>query len=312
MTSLLVHDEAAFLRHDTGPYHPERPERIRAVERELSAERFQLLQRAEAPRADFAVIERVHPHAYVSSLEKHMPEKGLAALDAGDTVVSPGSWEAVLRGVGAAVHAVDEVMQKRARNAFCASRPPGHHAEPERAMGFCLFNNAAIAAFHARAAHGAKRVAVADFDVHHGNGTQAIFWSDPDMLYASSHQMPLFPGTGAARERGESGNIVNAPLRGGDGAAEFRKAWETVLLPALRRHQPDLLIISAGFDAHRADPLGGLNLTEADFSWVTRELMAVADECCEGRLVSVLEGGYDIDALAHSAGAHVQALCEAL
>jgi acetoin utilization deacetylase AcuC-like enzyme len=311
MTTLLVSHES-FQNHDTGLGHIESPDRIRAVERELSSERYQFLRRAEAPIPDLSILERVHPRAYIDRLGSVMPKEGYVALDAGDTIASPGTWDAVLRGVGAGVLAVDEVMQKRASNAFCATRPPGHHAEPRKPMGFCLFSNAAIAAAHARAAHGAERVAVVDFDVHHGNGTQAAFWSEPDLLYASTHQMPLFPGTGAPNERGESNNIVNAPLRSGNGSVEFRKAWETIILPAVRQHRPDIIIVSAGFDAHRADPLGGLNLTEADYVWVTRELIKVADECCEGRIVSIMEGGYDLDALARSAGAHVQTLSEAL
>ncbi len=309
MTTICVtHD--AFLRHDTGPWHPERPDRLRAVEKALSSETFQNLHRSEAPLADLSAIARVHPEGYIAALEKRLPQDDLVAVDGGDTVISPGSWEAALRAVGAAVYAVDEVMQRRARNAFCAIRPPGHHAEPARAMGFCLFSNAAIAAVHAQAVHGAERVAVIDFDVHHGNGTQAAFWHHRDLFYASTHQMPLFPGTGTPAERGEASNIVNVPLRSGDGSGPFREAYESVIFPALRRHKPDLLIISAGFDAHHADPLGGLNLAEKDFEWITKALIGIADECCGGRIVSVLEGGYDLNALGKSAAAHVQALCE--
>jgi acetoin utilization deacetylase AcuC-like enzyme len=225
--------------------------------------------------------------------------------------MSPGSWEAVLRASGAAILAVDEVMQGRAQNAFCGVRPPGHHAEQAKPCGFCLFNHVAAAAFHAKAVHGAERVAVVDFDVHHGNGTQAIFWSEPSLFYASTHQMPLFPGTGSVSERGETGNIVNAPLKARDGTKEFREAYESVILPALRQHAPDLIIISAGFDAHRSDPLANINLTEADFAWVTRQFTAVARERCGGRVVSLLEGGYDLAALGSSVAAHVQELLEA-
>lgn len=307
-TLYITHD--AFLHHETGPWHPERPERWRSVEKALSAETFQNLHRVEAPLAAREQLELVHPARYISFLEEHRPEHGLVALDGGDTVMSPGSWEAVLRAVGANIYAVDEVMQGRAKNAFCGVRPPGHHAEPARAMGFCLFNSAAIAAFHAHAVRGAERVAVVDFDVHHGNGTQAEFWSHPHLFYASTHQMPLFPGTGSKSETGESGNIVNAPLRSGDGGGQFREAFESAILPALRKHSPDLIIVSAGFDAHRADPLANLNLAEDDFVWVTRKLMEVAEERCGGRLVSTLEGGYDLTALGLCVAAHVRTLME--
>jgi acetoin utilization deacetylase AcuC-like enzyme len=308
-TLYITHD--AFLDHDTGEWHPERPERMRAVEKALAAEKFQNLQRAEAPVATAGQIERAHSARYFEFLQKNRPEHDFIALDGGDTIMSPGTWEAVLRAAGAGVYAVDEVMQVRASNAFCGVRPPGHHAEIAKAMGFCLLNSAAIAAFHAQAVHGAERVAVVDFDVHHGNGTQAIFWSHPSLFYASTHQMPLFPGTGSVSERGETGNIVNAPLRAGDGGKEFREAFESVILPALRNHAPDLIIVSAGFDAHRADPLGNINLVEDDFGWVTRKLVDVARERCGGRLVSMLEGGYDLGALGRSVAVHVQTLMEA-
>lgn len=300
------------LRHDTGPWHPERPQRLKAIEDALTAETFQNLHRCEAPLADVAAIERVHPARYVESVKSRVPTGDtLVALDGGDTVLSAGSWDAALRAVGAATFAVDEVIGRRAKNAFCAIRPCGHHAEPSRAMGFCLFSNVAVAAFHARAVHGVERIAVVDFDVHHGNGTQAAFWNEPDFLFASTHEMPLFPGTGAAGERGVSGNIVNVPLRSGDGGIPFRAACESVIFPALRSHKPDLIMISAGFDAHRDDPLASLNLVEGDFAWITRALTEIADELCGGRVVSVLEGGYDLTALGKSVAVHVQALCEA-
>ncbi len=311
MTTLRIRHEA-FLNHDTGEWHPERPDRMRAIDIALSEEKFQNLHNVEAPVATREQILRAHPQRYYEILEKRRPEENLIALDGGDTIMSPGSWDAALRGAGAGVFAVDEVMQGRAKNAFCQVRPPGHHAESERANGFCLFNNVAIAAFHAKAIHGAERVAVVDFDVHHGNGTQEIFWSHPSLLYASTHQMPLFPGTGSVSERGASGNIVNAPLRAGDGGAQFREAFESVILPALERHAPDLIIVSAGFDAHRADPLANINLVEEDFAWVTRKLIGAARERCGGRLVSLLEGGYDLVALGRSAAVHVQALLEAM
>jgi acetoin utilization deacetylase AcuC-like enzyme len=308
-TLYITHD--SFLNHDTGEWHPERPDRMKAVEAALSDEKFQNLVRAEAPLATREQIIRAHPERYYGFLEKNRPQEGLIALDGGDTVMSPGSWEAVLRASGAAILAVDEVMEGRAQNVFCGTRPPGHHAEQARPCGFCLFNHAAVAAFHARAVHGAERVAVVDFDVHHGNGTQAIFWSEPSFFYASTHQMPLFPGTGSVSERGESGNIVNAPLKARDGSKEFHEAYESVILPALCQHAPDLIIISAGFDAHRSDPLANINLTEADFAWVTRQLTGAARECCGSRVVSLLEGGYDLTALGSSVAAHVQELLEA-
>jgi acetoin utilization deacetylase AcuC-like enzyme len=308
-TLYITHD--AFVHHQTGGFHPERPERMRALEKAFSTEKFQDLHRMEAPLATAEQISRAHPMRYFEFLEQHRPEQGLVALDGGDTLMSPGTWEAVLRAAGAGVLAVDEVMQGRVKNAFCGVRPPGHHAEIARPMGFCLFNSVAIAAFHAQAVYGAGRVAVVDFDVHHGNGTQAIFWSHPSLFYASTHQMPLFPGTGSLSERGETGNIVNAPLRPGDGGIQFREAFESAILPALREHSPDLIIISAGFDAHRADPLANVNLIEDDFKWVTQKLVETAEDQCGGRLVSMLEGGYDLGALERSAATHVQVLLEA-
>jgi acetoin utilization deacetylase AcuC-like enzyme len=309
MTTLQI-THSSFINHDTGEWHPERPERMKAIEQALSSARFQNLITVEAPAATLDQVARAHPRAYVDQLEKKQPKTDLIALDDGDTVISPGSWEAALRAAGAAIYGVDEVMQGKANNAFCCIRPPGHHAEIAKAMGFCLFNNAAVAAFHAQAVHGAERVAVVDFDLHHGNGTQAIFWHHPSMFYASTHEMPLYPGTGGITERGETGNIVNAPLRAGDGGAEFREAFEAVVLPSLRRHAPDLLIISAGFDAHHSDPLGNLNLFEDDYAWVTQKLIDVARERCGGRVVSVLEGGYDLSALGRSVAVHVQTLLE--
>ncbi len=308
-TLLITHD--AFHAHDTGEWHPERPDRMTAIEKALSDEKFQNLLRVEAPLATREQIVRAHPERYFDLLERKRPEHDLIALDGGDTIMSPGSWEAALRASGAAVLGVDEVMRGRVTNVFCQTRPPGHHAEQARPMGFCLFNHIAVAAYHAQAAHGAERVAVVDFDVHHGNGTQAMFWSEPSLFYASTHQMPLFPGTGSLSERGETGNIVNAPLRAGNGGAEFREAFESVILPALREHAPDLILISAGFDAHRADPLGSINLSEPDFAWVTRKLIEVARERCGGRVVSLLEGGYDLAALGRSVAVHVQELLEA-
>lgn len=303
----LLFTHKACIEHDPGTHHPECPARLRAVLNALEAEEFQSLDRREAPRAEIDQIARVHDRGYVHAVLDAIPTEGRRALD-GDTHVSPGSGEAALRAAGAACAAVDAVAAGEARNAFCAVRPPGHHAEQATAMGFCLFNNVAVAALHARAAHGLKRAAVIDFDVHHGNGTQAMFWNDAALFYASTHQSPLYPGTGSLRERGNFGNIVNAPLAPMSGSEEFRSAMAEAVLPALRAFEPDIVFISAGFDAHRADPLAMLNLENDDYAWATAELMAVADEYCGGRVVSTLEGGYDLNALAASAAAHVRAL----
>ena len=306
-TRLYTH--LACLDHDTGTGHVERPDRLRAVLAALEAGAFAGLDRHEAPKADVSDIVRVHPRAFVEELLSVLPAESLAALDA-DTIVSPGSEEAALRAVGAVCAAVDAVQAGDAANAFCAVRPPGHHAEPTRPMGFCIFNSVAVAAMRARAIHGLDRVAVIDFDVHHGNGTQAMFEADRHLFYASTHQWPLYPGTGAAEETGV-GNIVNAPLPPGADSDDFRKAMDRRVLPALRRFGPDLILISAGFDAHRADPLAGLELESDDFAWATDALCAVADECCDGRVVSILEGGYELAALADSAAAHVERLMAA-
>jgi acetoin utilization deacetylase AcuC-like enzyme len=306
MPTLLVHHPAS-LEHQTPLGHPERADRIRAVERIFEQERFSHLVREQAPMAAAEALARAHPEAYLDMIRDAAPREGLVQIDP-DTVMSPGTYEAVLRGAGGAVLAVDEVMRGKASNAFVAMRPPGHHAERTRAMGFCFFNNAAVAARHAQAAHGAERVAIFDWDVHHGNGTQDIFWSDATVLYGSTHEMPLYPGTGARSERGEHGTIVNAPLRGGDGGEVFREAVEAAILPRIDAFGPDLIVISAGFDAHWRDPLASLNLTEGDFAWATRRIMEIAERRCGGRIVSLLEGGYDLEGLAKSAAAHVDAL----
>jgi acetoin utilization deacetylase AcuC-like enzyme len=304
-TLLLSHP--ACLNHLTPAGHPERPDRLRAIEQVLEDEKFQSLARVEAPRGPLEIIALCHPTDYIDAIRDASPAEGLVRLDA-DTAMSPGSFEAALRAVGGAKLAVDEVMAGKASNAFVATRPPGHHTETARPMGFCLFNNAAIAARYAQTTHGAERAAIVDFDVHHGNGSQDIFWSDKSVMYCSTHEMPLYPGTGAVGERGEFNTVVNAPLSAGDGGSAFKEAFETVILPRLREFKPDILIISAGFDAHTRDPLANLNLVESDYTWVTKKLMDVADTSAKGRVVSLLEGGYDLQGLSRSVAAHVTAL----
>ncbi len=306
MTTILF-SHPSYTLHETGPHHPERVERIRAILDVLEAESFTGLRRADAPSVDRPALLRVHPERYIDAIEAAAPADGAVYLDA-DTVMSARSYEAIAHSAGGAVAAVDAVMTGNARNAFVAMRPPGHHAGVASPMGFCFFNNAAIAARHAQTVYGAERVAILDFDVHHGNGTQEIFWSDPSVLYASSHQMPLFPGTGGRDECGEHGNIVNAPLSAGDGGARFREAVESQILPRIDNFHPDLIVISAGFDGHKHDPLGGLGLVESDFAWVTARTMEIAEKHAHGRIVSVLEGGYELEGLSRSAAAHLLTL----
>ena len=306
MSTLLL-SHPACLNHLTPAGHPERPDRLRAIEQALEDEKFQSLARVEAPRGPLEIIALCHPTDYIEAIRDASPAEGLVRLDA-DTAMSPGSFEAALRAVGGAKLAVDEVMTGKASNAFVATRPPGHHTETARPMGFCLFNNAAIAARYAQKMHGIERAAIVDFDVHHGNGSQDIFWSDKSVMYCSTHEMPLYPGTGAVGERGEFNTVVNAPLSAGDGGAAFKEAFEAAILPRLREFKPDILIISAGFDAHTRDPLANLNLVEADYTWVTKKLMDVADVSANGRVVSLLEGGYDLQGLSRSVAAHVTAL----
>jgi acetoin utilization deacetylase AcuC-like enzyme len=307
LMSTLYIAHPASLEHQTPIGHPERPDRIRAIERALEKERFTSLVREQAPMAEMESLALAHPQDYIVRLRDISPREGLVRID-DDTVMSPGTYEAALRGAGGAVLAVDEVMSGRSTNAFVAMRPPGHHAERVRAMGFCFFNNAAVAARHAQQRHGAERVAIFDWDVHHGNGTQDIFWSDASVLYCSTHEAPLYPGTGALSERGEHGTIVNAPLNAGDGSEAFREAVETAILPRIHDFAPDLIVISAGFDAHWRDPLASLNLTESDFAWATLKLMDLAERHCRQRIVSVLEGGYDLEGLAKSTAFHLDAL----
>src|SRR3984893_6534973 len=306
MTTLLL-SHPACLDHLTAPGHPERPDRLRAINKVLSDKRFDPLVRELAPEGSLDDVTLCHSEAYVSELRSVAPSSGMVYID-GDTSMSPGTWEAVMRGVGGAVAATDAVMSGKNNNAFVAVRPPGHHAEKATPMGFCFFDNAAIAARHAQRKYGIARAAVIDFDVHHGNGTQDIFWSDKTVMYCSTHQMPLFPGTGARGERGEHDTVVNAPLRPEDGSAQFRIAFENAILPELKKFAPELVIISAGFDAHRRDPLANINLEAGDFGWVTQKLMDIADTSAQGRIVSVLEGGYDLQGLQESVAAHLTAL----
>jgi acetoin utilization deacetylase AcuC-like enzyme len=303
-TALFTH-EACF-GHDTGPGHPERVQRLGAILRVLDDPLFGALSRRDAPEATRAQLERVHTPAYVDEVFAAVPRMGRAELD-GDTVLSPGSGEAALRAAGSVAAAVGAVMRAEVKNAFCAVRPPGHHAERDLAMGFCVFNNVAVGAAEALAIYGLERVAIVDFDVHHGNGTQHIFAADSRVLYVSTHQSPLYPGTGARHEKGV-GNICNAPLAPYTGSEGFRDTVEEIVLPAVERFGPQFLFISAGFDAHRADPLASLELETEDFGWVTEQLCKLAQDLCGGRVVSTLEGGYDLNALAESAAAHVLAL----
>ena len=303
----LVYTHPACIEHDPGPYHPEAPARLRAVLDALDAPAFVGLERREAPEAAIEDLSRVHPQHFVERLLAAVPQAGHIGIDA-DTVMSPRSGEAARRAAGAVVAAVDAVIAGEADNAFCAVRPPGHHAEPGRAMGFCLFNNVAVGALRARQVHGLARVAVVDFDVHHGNGTQACFWDDPSLFYGSTHQWPLYPGTGSSGEAGVTGNIVNVPLPPMSGSQAFRLGMTRTLLPALDAFAPEMVLVSAGFDAHRRDPLAQLLLEEADYTWATEQLVEIAQRHASGRVVSTLEGGYDLVALGASAAAHVRVL----
>ena len=307
VTALITHP--ACLTHVPPSGHPERPERLRSVLAALDADEFKPLIRKEAPQVTVEALARVHDRDYIQEVLAAVPATGIVQFDP-DTYVSPGSREAMLRAAGALVAGVDVVLSGEAKNVFCAVRPPGHHAMPARAMGFCIFNNVAVGALHARVAHGINRIAVVDFDVHHGNGTEAMFFEDPALFYASTHQWPYYPGTGGPRDP-RPDHIVDLPLSAGAGSADFRRAFSGVLIPALDRFAPELLFISAGFDAHENDPLAQLRLQDDDYFWATEQLCALAQRRCQSRVVSTLEGGYDLAALARSAKAHVQALMAA-
>ena len=304
----FVYTHSDCMAHVPGHGHPESPARLQAVLAALKTPDFAGLHWRDAPLGTREQLLLVHTADYVDEVEALRPGSGFQALDGGDTVMSPGTWNAVMRCVGAACAGVDDVVAGAAANVFCATRPCGHHAEAGQAMGFCVFNQAAIAALHAQRAHGLRRVAVVDFDVHHGNGTQNTFYREPDLFYGSCHQSPFFPGTGARHESGVAGNIVNVPLARGSSPEVFRDGMTRILLPALRKFAPDLLVISAGFDAHHKDPLGGLQFTDDDYHWITRELMAAAAPSAGARVVSVLEGGYSLEGLASGTSAHVRAL----
>ncbi|HEY0185772.1 MAG TPA: histone deacetylase family protein [Rhodopila sp.] len=307
MTTLL-YTHALCLGHDTGPGHPECPERLRAVWQALDAAEFAPLIRREAPRASPSQILRAHSEDYLLRVVNALPALGDRVHLDPDTVLSHGSWEGQLRCIGATLAAIDAVAAKQGDNAFCAVRPCGHHAEADRAMGFCIFNFAAIGALYARDQAGFGKVALVDFDVHHGNGSQHILWHQPGMFYASTHEANHYPGTGSADETGEQAEVVNVPLPAGSGSAGFRRAYDDIIIPALSAFQPDIILISAGFDAHEADPLADLMLTTQDFGWVTRKLMNVADACCDGRVISFLEAGYDLRPLSESTAEHVRTL----
>ncbi|MBB3311329.1 acetoin utilization deacetylase AcuC-like enzyme [Rhizobium sp. BK196] len=304
--STRLYEHPVFLEHVTPSGHPERSDRIRALNVALEHPNFERLDRKQAPQANEDAVLLAHPEEHLIAVMRQIPEEEeqINQLEA-DTYASQKSLQAALTGIGGAMAAVDDVFRGKADNVFVAARPPGHHAEKMTAMGFCFFNNAAIAARHAQKVHGAERVAIVDWDVHHGNGTQDIFWDDPSVLFCSTHQMPLYPGSGAKDESGAHGTIVNAPLSPNVGSDHFREAFKSRVLPALNDFRPDLIIISAGFDAHHRDPLAQINLTGEDFDWATGRLLEVADRSANNRVVSLLEGGYDLEGLAESAGMHI-------
>ncbi|MBX5160278.1 MULTISPECIES: histone deacetylase family protein [unclassified Rhizobium] len=304
--STRLYEHPIFLEHVTPAGHPERSDRIRAINVALEHPNFERLERRQAPQASEDAVLLAHPEEHLAAVMREIPEEEgeINQLEA-DTYASPKSLQAALTGIGGAMAAVDDVFSGRADNVFVAARPPGHHAEKMTAMGFCFFNNAAIAARHAQKTHGAERIAIVDWDVHHGNGTQDIFWDDASVLFCSTHQMPLYPGTGAKDEKGKHNTIVNAPLSPNVGSDHFREAFKSRVLPALDDFRPDLIIISAGFDAHHRDPLAQINLTGEDFDWATGRVLELADRHAKNRVVSLLEGGYDLEGLAESAGMHI-------
>ncbi|MBX5186672.1 histone deacetylase family protein [Rhizobium sp. NZLR3b] len=304
--STRLYEHPIFLEHVTPAGHPERSDRIRAINVALEHPNFERLERRQAPQASEDAVLLAHPEEHLAAVMREIPEEEgeINQLEA-DTYASPKSLQAALTGIGGAMAAVDDVFSGRADNVFVAARPPGHHAEKMTAMGFCFFNNAAIAARHAQKTHGAERIAIVDWDVHHGNGTQDIFWDDASVLFCSTHQMPLYPGTGAKDEKGKHNTIVNAPLSPNAGSDHFREAFKSRVLPALDDFRPDLIIISAGFDAHHRDPLAQINLTGEDFDWATGRVLELADRHAKNRVVSLLEGGYDLEGLAESAGMHI-------
>lgn len=306
-TALYSHPDCDA--HVTPPGHPEQVARLEVVRRALEAEEFEALDRRDAPLGEEAHVRLAHPLVHFDRIREAEPATGLAQIDA-DTSMAPGSFNAALRAVGANTAAVDAVLAGDVRNAFVACRPPGHHAEKARAMGFCLFSNVAIAALHALEAHGLDRVAVLDFDVHHGNGTQDVLWNESRVRFVSSHEMPLYPGTGRPDERGAYDQIMNLAMPSRSGSAKMREAWAEHALPWVEEFEPQLILVSAGFDAHGADPLASLMWTTEDFGWVTAKLIEVAERVCEGRVVSTLEGGYDLDALGQSVALHVKTLME--
>ncbi|MFF0948265.1 histone deacetylase family protein [Rhizobium leguminosarum] len=304
--STRLYEHPIFLEHVTPAGHPERSDRIRAINVALEHPNFERLERRQAPQANEDAVLLAHPEEHLIAVMREIPEEeGEINQIEADTYASSKSLQAALTGVGGAMAAVDDVFTGRADNVFVAARPPGHHAEKMTAMGFCFFNNAAIAARHAQKTHGAERIAIVDWDVHHGNGTQDIFWDDPSVLFCSTHQMPLYPGTGAKDEKGKHNTIVNAPLSPNVGSDHFREAFKSRVLPALDDFRPDLIIISAGFDAHHRDPLAQINLTGEDFDWATGRVLELADRHAKNRVVSLLEGGYDLEGLAESAGMHI-------
>lgn len=305
-TTFYTHSDC--LLHDTGDGHPERPDRLRAIMDAIKSADMPNLLKKEAPLADPELLTLVHPSAHIRAIQDIIPQgEGHYYID-GDTLISDGSWNAALRAVGSVCQAVDDIMDGKTHNAFCAVRPPGHHAEPDQAMGFCLFNNAAIAARHAQTTHALDRVAILDFDVHHGNGSDTVARHAEHIFYGSSHEWPIFPGTGGPDSNTDNGHVINVPLPHRSGSQDFRKAWDDAIFPALDRFAPELIILSAGFDGHKDDPLASMELQTEDYKWVTERIGATAQKHAQGRIVSVLEGGYHLDALSQSVVTHIQAL----